>query len=88
MLTQEGQEAARECLLRSGLVDSIGNSTRTGVFPSDLDEQTASDLGVAPSNSVYKETASSSIDLDDQKESIDFPTDFLEKVCCLTLASI
>lgn len=81
MLTQEGQEAAHECLLRSGLDDSIRTSTRTGVFSTDVAEQTVPDLGIAHSNSTSKETAKSSVDLDDQNKFTDIPTEFLEKVC-------
>lgn len=42
MLTEEGQEAARECLLRSGLIDSCETLTPTDRSQSSLDEQRAS----------------------------------------------
>ncbi|XP_043726379.1 crossover junction endonuclease MUS81 isoform X2 [Telopea speciosissima] len=45
MLTQEGREAARECLLRSGLIDELPSQ----------DVHSASDLGSAHANSACKE---------------------------------
>ncbi|XP_058087766.1 crossover junction endonuclease MUS81 isoform X2 [Magnolia sinica] len=80
MLTQEGQEAARECLLRSGLVDSIEHSTTANGLLSFVTSQTASDLGSVHQNSVNKEAALPSINLCSQKKSTDIPAEFLERL--------
>ncbi|XP_020274392.1 crossover junction endonuclease MUS81 isoform X2 [Asparagus officinalis] len=47
MLTQEGQEAARECILRSGLNDSSALLTAINGSQSSLDQQTVSHLDSA-----------------------------------------
>ena len=58
MLTEEGQEAARECILRSGLSDSSVQLTATNGSNSSLYEQSASHLASANREST---NASSSL---------------------------
>ncbi|XP_059651940.1 crossover junction endonuclease MUS81 [Cornus florida] len=69
MLTQEGREAAHECLLRSGLVDLTENmATRDGF--SNIDVSKTSDLEFACADSAKKMTLPSG-GLIGQKKSID-----------------
>lgn len=69
MLTQEGQEATRECLSRSGLIDMVGNPARAS-------EESTSELVFGPSTSIYKETAA----LNSEKKSLHIPKEFHEKL--------
>ena len=58
MITEEGQEAARECILRSGLSDSSVQLPATNGSNSSLHEQSVSHLASAIRESAY---ASSSL---------------------------
>ncbi|XP_077241654.1 crossover junction endonuclease MUS81-like isoform X2 [Tasmannia lanceolata] len=79
MLTEEGQEAARECLLRSGLVGSINHLPTPDASPSCVVPQNGSNVGFAHPISINKE-AGPSIDLDSQMKPIDTPIDILERL--------
>lgn len=81
MLTQEGRDAARECLTRSGLTDPIENNVAdeehadpdpANVFDVDLADSDSS--GVVALLSVGLGRASR------QKKSIDVPLESLERV--------
>lgn len=78
MLTHEGREAARECLMRSGLTDSID------ILPveqdSDLDACNTPDLELANSSSSAEVTLQS-VSLSQQSKSVDVPLASLERVC-------
>ncbi|KAL6981030.1 Crossover junction endonuclease mus81 [Sarracenia purpurea var. burkii] len=76
MLTEEGREAARECLLRSGLVDSSENLITTGV--SDLDSRKLSNLEFARSD-ISKEVTLKSANSSLLKKSIDVPPEALDR---------
>ena len=69
MLTQEGQEAARECLMRSGLPDT-SETTANSEGPSDLN--------LVNIDSAEEETMSP-VDLR-RKKSTDIPLEYIEKV--------
>ena len=69
MLTQEGQEAARECLMRSGLPDT-SETTANSEGPSDLN--------LVNIDSAEEETMSL-VDLR-RKKSTDIPLEYIEKV--------
>jgi crossover junction endonuclease MUS81 len=76
MLTQEGQEAARECLMRSGLADPAENLANEEGF-SDQGANSMPRLDFAP---LEKEVASTSAGLSRHKKSIDVPLESLERV--------
>ncbi|KAJ6847684.1 crossover junction endonuclease MUS81 isoform X1 [Iris pallida] len=69
MLTQEGQEAARECLLRSGLSDSTGQVTALCRSNNPLDEQSASKI-----DSTTREAAFPTISISCEEELNDYAT--------------
>ncbi|GMY22616.1 crossover junction endonuclease mus81 [Fagus crenata] len=75
MLTQEGQEAARECLMRSGLADPAENLANEEGF-SDQGANSMPRLDFAPPE---KEVASTSAGLSRHKKSIDVPLESLER---------
>ncbi|KAL2461161.1 Crossover junction endonuclease MUS81 [Abeliophyllum distichum] len=87
MLTEEGKEAARECLLRSGLLDPDKNFDSLKDI-SDVDqrdqsivdsaEEVMSDLEFDNVDSV-KKVALPSADLKKQKKSMDIPPEYLDK---------
>ncbi|KAJ9179593.1 hypothetical protein P3X46_011364 [Hevea brasiliensis] len=77
MLTEEGQEAARECLLRSRLLDPREGSANVEVS-SDVDMDNASDLESAHPGSTSL-VISSSVGLSRKKKSIDVPLESLER---------
>ena len=70
MLTQEGQKAVRECLMRSGFPDTSEN-TANSEWPSDLNHVNI--------DSAEEETMSP-VDLR-RKKSTDIPLEYIEKVC-------
>lgn len=77
MLTDEGKEAARECLLRSGLADSM-EGLAAGAETSNLDKtNNISGLGYACVDSVeeLQHVGSSR-----QKKSFDVPQESLDRV--------
>lgn len=81
MLTDEGQEVARECLLRSHMEDPrecLANVKGS----SDVDMQNASDLESAHPDST-REVTFSSVGLSRQNKMIDVPPESLERVCLL-----
>lgn len=69
MLTQEGQEAARECLMRSGFPDTSENAANS---------EGSSDLQIVNLDSA-DEATTSSVDLRRQK-STDIPPECIERV--------
>ena len=76
MLSEEGREAARDCLLRSGLVDSTENLVTTERLPN-LDASNISDLEFVRADST-KEAAIVNSSL--QKKTIDVPPESLDRV--------
>lgn len=78
MLTQEGKEVARECLMRSGLADLAESLANAEGFPDKVVHGTEAldfaHLGMA------KEVTSASMGLSRQKKSIDVPFESLERV--------
>lgn len=75
MLTQEGKEAARECLKRSGMEDSQENTISTGI-PSDMDKQNTLDTECSD-HDLDMEVISP---LNQQKKLMNIPLDCLERV--------
>ncbi|PSS09951.1 Crossover junction endonuclease [Actinidia chinensis var. chinensis] len=75
MLSEEGREAARDCLLRSGLVDSTENLVTTERLPN-LDASNISDLEFVRADST-KEAAIVNSSL--QKKTIDVPPESLDR---------
>ncbi|KAI9169325.1 hypothetical protein LWI28_010726 [Acer negundo] len=76
MLTQEGHEAARECLTRSGLADPIENVADEQ--HADLDRVNVSDMELARPDSS-EDVALRSVGLSRQKKSVDVPPESLER---------
>ncbi|KAF9596020.1 hypothetical protein IFM89_006947 [Coptis chinensis] len=76
MLTQEGREAARDCLSRSGLADSVDHSDTIGNFQS-KDIQNASDSESDPDMSCEMAIP---VNMSRQKKSVAVPSSSLEKV--------
>ncbi|KAK0573535.1 hypothetical protein LWI29_009596 [Acer saccharum] len=76
MLTQEGHEAARECLTRSGLADPIENVADEQ--HADLDRANVSDMELARPDSSG-DVALRSVGLSRQKKSVDVPPESLER---------
>ncbi|PON74374.1 DNA repair protein [Parasponia andersonii] len=77
MLTQEGQEAARECIMRSGLPDA-SKDTRTSEGHFDLDTENMSELEPLQPDSAG-DVAMVSIDLRRQKPK-DIPVEYMERL--------
>ncbi|KAH7667186.1 crossover junction endonuclease MUS81 protein [Dioscorea alata] len=69
MLTEEGQEAARECLLRSGLIDSSEKLNQTGISQKGVSEGNASHSNFVRAASADQDTSSSSSYLANQMKS-------------------
>lgn len=88
MLTEEGKEVARECLLRSELLDPNKNLDSLNDVP-DLDQRdksivdstkvVLSDMGL-DNDALVKKVALPSADSKKQKKSIDVPSEYLDKV--------
>ena len=76
MLTQEGQEAARECLMRSGLVNPPENLANAEVYP-DQGAHSTPDIDFTPPE---KEVPSTSTGLSRHRKSMDVPPESLERV--------
>lgn len=76
MLTQEGREAAHECLLRSGLADPIENLAATETTY--LGTSNVLDLEFDHADLDEEDTIHSC--LNGQKKSVDVPLESLEKV--------
>ncbi|XP_054816441.1 crossover junction endonuclease MUS81 isoform X2 [Prosopis cineraria] len=74
MLTEEGKEAARECLRRSGMEDSQENSVTIECL-SDMDKQNTSDMEHSD-HGLDTEVISP---LTQQKNQMNVPLDFLER---------
>lgn len=85
MLTQEGHEAARECLMRSGLADPIENMADEQ--HADLDRANVSDMELAHPDSSG-DVALRSVGLSRQKKSVDVPPESLERVSIQLLLQI
>lgn len=77
MLTQEGQEAARECLMRSGFPDPSENTVDCERL-CDLDTHNVSDVELVLPVSA-NEATTSSIDFSRPKEK-DIPLEHIERV--------
>ncbi|KAL4600799.1 hypothetical protein ACB092_11G225500 [Castanea dentata] len=75
MLTQEGQEAARECLMRSGLVNPAEDLANAEVY-SDQGAHSTPDIDFTPPE---KEVPSTSTGLSRRRKSIDVPLESLER---------
>lgn len=75
MLTQEGKEAARECLRRSGMEDSLENSVTIECL-SDMDKQNTLDIEC----SDYDLDTEVISPLNQQKKLVIVPIDSLERV--------
>ncbi|XP_065865304.1 crossover junction endonuclease MUS81 [Euphorbia lathyris] len=78
MLTEAGNEVARECLMRARLLDpkeGLGNIEGS----TDLDRINMPDLGHARPDSA-RTVKSASVDLSRQKKSIDVPVESLERL--------
>jgi hypothetical protein len=78
MLTQEGKEVARECLMRSGLGDPAESLANAEGFPDKVANGTAA-LDFACLG-MGKEMTSTSMGLSRRKKSIDVPFESLERV--------
>lgn len=77
MLTQEGQEAARECIMRSGLADP-SSDTNDSEGHYDLDTENMLDLEPLQPDSA-REVTSSSGDLT-RKKPVDIPVEYMDRV--------
>lgn len=80
MLTEEGKEAAHECLLRTGLVDLTENWTTTERL-SNLDASNISDLEFAHAD-MANEVTLGSVNSSLQKKLIDVPLESLDRFLC------
>lgn len=69
MLTEEGQEAGRECLLRSGLIDSAEKLNQIGISQKGASEGNASHSNFVRAASADQDTSSSSSYLANQMKS-------------------
>ncbi|KAM3685972.1 hypothetical protein ACB098_11G163800 [Castanea mollissima] len=86
MLTQEGQEAARECLMRSGLVNPAENLANAEVY-SDQGAHSTPDIDFIPpekevpstSTGLSRRRKSTSTGLSRQRKSMDVPLESLER---------
>ncbi|KAB1224923.1 Crossover junction endonuclease MUS81 [Morella rubra] len=79
MLTQEGQDVARDCLMRSGLTDPAESLANAEGF-SDQGAHGTPDLDFACPD-MDKEVTSTSMGLSRQNKSIDVPMESLDKCC-------
>ena len=87
MLTQEGQEAARECLMRSGLVNPAENLANAEVYP-DQGAHSTPDIDFTPpekevtstSTGLSRRRKSTSTGLSRHRKSMDVPPESLERV--------
>ncbi|XP_062115628.1 crossover junction endonuclease MUS81 [Humulus lupulus] len=77
MLTQEGKEAARECIMRSGMPES-SNDTRSSERHYDVDIENLSDPEPSQLDSA-KEVAVPSVDSRRQK-STDIPVEYMDRL--------
>lgn len=77
MLTQEGREAARECLMRSGLTDPMENVPDQQ--HADANPANVFDVDLANADST-EEVVGFSDGLGRQKKSIEVPQESLERV--------
>lgn len=76
MLTQEGREIARECLVRSGLADPIESLAATETTCPD----TSNMLDLESDNDDLDEEGTLNPCSNGQKKSVDVPLESLEKV--------
>jgi len=83
MLTDEGRETARECLIRSRMEDP-GDNLANLEGSSDPNMLNTSDMESAHPDSARGATFTS-VALSRQKKSIDVPLESLERVCLLFL---
>jgi len=83
MLTDEGRETARECLIRSCMEDP-GDNLANLEGSSDPNMLNTSDMESAHPDSARGATFTS-VALSRQKKSIDVPLESLERVCLLFL---
>jgi len=78
MLTEEGKEAACDCLKRSGMAESLDKSASVEI-PLHMDKQNSSDIEV----NAYDLESEVTSPLNHQKKPLDVPLDSLERVCFL-----
>lgn len=76
MLTQEGKEAACDCLKRSGMAESLDKSASVEISIQ-MDKQNSLDMEV----NAYDLEAEVTSPLNQQKKPINVPFDSLERVC-------
>ncbi|XP_024970898.1 crossover junction endonuclease MUS81 [Cynara cardunculus var. scolymus] len=81
MLTEQGKEAARDCLLRSGLVDPVEDLT-TGDKTLDLNLHNMKDPVCTHARSV-EDVTSQHTSSSCQKKSVEIPPDTLNKLVCM-----
>lgn len=77
MLTQEGKEAARECLVRSGLAtpaEIISNAKESSIMDVDISHQELSSPESVTDLTLFSCNSSRN------KNSIDIPQEYLDKV--------
>ena len=85
MLTEEGKEAARQCLFRSGLVDSTEKLAMAEEL-SNLDQSNKSGLEFSNADPL-KELKLRSAGSSSRKKSIDIPPESFDRVYCLCFPS-
>jgi len=78
MLTEEGKEAACDCLKRSGMAESLDKSASVEI-PLHMDKQNSLDIEV----NAYDLESEVTSPLNHQKKPLDVPLDSLERVCHL-----
>lgn len=78
MLTEEGKEAACDCLKRSGMAESLDKSASVEISVH-MDKQNSLDIEV----SAYDLESEVTSPLNRQKKPLDVPLDSLERVCFL-----
>lgn len=81
MLTEQGKEAARDCMLRSGLVDST-DDLATLDKTSDLTQKNLKD-SVCIDAELVDDVASRHVSSSLQKKPVEIPPDTVDKVECL-----
>lgn len=83
MLTQEGKEAACDCLKRSGMAESLDKSASVEIS-SRMDIQNSLDMEINAHDMESEVTSP----LNQKKKPVDVPLDSLERVCFLLFKSL
>ncbi|GAB4858441.1 Crossover junction endonuclease mus81 [Ancistrocladus abbreviatus] len=83
MLTEEGRQAAQECMSRSNMIDAVKRSDGSRELSSVSDRQDRVDREITGADSA-REARASSVDLSGEDSLINIPPQFLERCWYLT----